>query len=142
MTISRMFWLSSAGGRGEADERVRMLLRSVMRAGGQIWKARAHRGFLEWLVGWVGAWWSGTLAGFVVYMMHDSWWEERSVGMRKSWGHSGQHRVQPMSVSCSGGRERKADECRLRTWSWRILHPCGVSSMKGRPLLWSGHVES
>ncbi len=47
-----------------------------------------------------------------------------------------------MSVSCSGERERKADKCRLRTWSWRILHPCGVLSMKGRPLLWSGNVES
>jgi hypothetical protein len=40
-----------------------------------------------------------------------------------------------MIVSCSGGRGRKACDCNL-------CHPSGVSSMKGSPLLWSGHVEN
>jgi hypothetical protein len=62
--------------------------------------------------------------------------------MRKIWGHSVQHRVQPMSVSCSVGRDRKAFEGKHCTWSWISSHPCGVSSMKGVPLLWSGHVEN
>ncbi len=66
VTISRMFWLIVLVGRVEADERVRMSLRSMRWAVGQIWKARAQRGLSKWLVGWVGAWCGGRQEGLAV----------------------------------------------------------------------------
>ena len=63
--------------------------------------------------------------------MHESWREVRSTGVRKIWGQSVQHQVQALSMSCSGGRERKACECNYCTWHWRSSYPSGVSSMNG-----------